>query len=87
MRRPDAVLVQREFSWVADMLRHACWRAIWSLQKSQARQGVALRNKLSADGELLMAGHDQIWHARNRRGGFVDSQARLRKMVEAYRIT
>jgi len=87
MQRVDAELVQREFCWVADMLRHACWRAIWSLQTTQAKKDAALLSKLSADGESLMAEHDLIWHARSRPGGFADSQARLKKMVDAYSIT
>ena len=85
MLRADADLIQREFSWVADMLRHACWRAIWGLQLSQGQDQKTLRQKLMASGESLLARHDDIWHARNRPGGFADSQARLQRMVDAYK--
>ncbi len=46
---------------------------------------MSLRRRLAAEGEALLSEHEVIWHARNRPGGFVDSQARLKKMADAYR--
>jgi len=85
MLRADAALIQREFSWVADMLRHACWRAIWGLQQSQGQDQKTTLQKLVTGGESLLARHNDIWHARSRLGGFADSQARLQRMVDAYK--
>jgi len=80
----DADLIQDEFAWAAGMLRHACWRSIWSLQKAQGIEDGALRQKLKTDAASLLDQHRVIWHARNRPGGFTDSQARLQKMANAY---
>jgi hypothetical protein len=84
MQSSDAELVQSEFSWVADMLRHSCWRSIWSLQRTQGKEDRTLSRKLQLDAGSLLAQHEVIWHARNRPGGFNDSQARLQKMANAY---
>jgi hypothetical protein len=83
----DADLIQDEFAWAASMLRHACWRSIWSLQIEKGEEDKALRRKLQADAGSLMAQHEVIWHTRNRPGGFKDSQARLQKMAKAYEIS
>jgi hypothetical protein len=84
MEGPDATLIGREFSWTANMQRHACQRAIWALDKYHHREDEALRQYLAADTRALMAEHKAIWHARNRTGGFCDSQARLEKMARLY---
>ena len=80
----DSVLVQNELSWVSDMLRHACHRTIWALQRAQGNEDRAQLRKLQAEAEDLITGHENIWHARNRPGGFKDSEARLIKMAAAY---
>ncbi len=85
MEGDDANLVEREFAWVVDMLRHACGRVIWAVRRAQGIEDMSLRRRLAAEGEALLSEHEVIWHARNRPGGFVDSQARLKKMADAYR--
>jgi hexosaminidase len=87
MERPDASLVQREFRWVSQMLRHACRRAIWLLGRHHDREDDNLRRQLLAECDTLLAEHDAIWHARNRPGGFQDSQARLRRVRESYGVS
>ncbi|MGB3716722.1 MAG: glycoside hydrolase family 20 zincin-like fold domain-containing protein [Candidatus Promineifilaceae bacterium] len=84
MRRVDADLVQRELSWVADMLRHACRRAIWVLRRGAGLEDSTRGRRLATEGERLLDNHEVIWHARNRPGGFADSQARMKKMVQTY---
>jgi hypothetical protein len=84
LNRPDANLIQREFLWVIDMLRHACQRSRWFLGQRQGREDVALRHQLAQDVDRLLAEHAQIWLARNRPGGLKDSLARLEKIRRDY---
>ena len=84
MQRADADLVRREFTWAADMLRHACRRGLWALGKAQGAEDTALRQALAQEAERLMAEFREIWHARNRPGGFKDSLARMEKMGRDY---
>jgi hexosaminidase len=84
MQRVDADLVQGELSWVANMLRHACRRAIWALRRGQGEEDTVLGQRLVGEAKLLMAEHEAIWQARNRPGGFADSQTRLARMAKAY---
>ncbi|NPA89992.1 MAG: family 20 glycosylhydrolase [Chloroflexi bacterium] len=85
MDRPDADLIKREFAWAADMLRHGAKRGIWALGKARGEEDVALREELARDAERLMAEYRDLWHARNRPGGFKDSLARMEKMAEDYK--
>ncbi|MFC1975210.1 glycoside hydrolase family 20 zincin-like fold domain-containing protein [Chloroflexota bacterium] len=78
--RSDAGLIRREFTWAADMLRHACRRGIWALGRGQDQEDTNLRQQLAQEADQLLAEHREIWLARNRPGGFKDSQARLEKM-------
>jgi hypothetical protein len=82
MQRDDADLIEQEFAWAADMLRHACRRGIWVLDKAGDTED--LRRRLADDAEALLAGYKSIWHARNRPGGFKDSYARLETMRGHY---
>jgi hexosaminidase len=84
MERPDAALVQREFRWVARMVSHTCRRAIWLLGRHARQEDGDLRRQLLADCDELLAEHEFIWHARNRPGGFRDSQARLLRVRQSY---
>ena len=79
MRGSDAELIKREFQWIADMLTHACHRALWVLGAEDERV-----NELAADAQRLLLEHEYIWQARNRPGGFVDSQARLERAARDY---
>jgi len=84
MDRPDADLIKREFAWAADMLRHGAKRGIWALGKARGAEDVSLREELARDADRLMAEFREIWHARNRPGGFKDSLARMEKMRADY---
>ena len=75
--RPDAALLQQEFAWAAEMLRHACHRGLWALAGGD---DAPLRAALAAAAGRLIAGQREIWLARNRPGGLPDSAARLEKL-------
>ncbi len=84
MERPDADLIKREFAWAAAMLKHGAKRGIWALGKVRGEEDVSLRAELAREAERLMAEYREIWHARNRPGGFKDSLARMEKMAADY---
>ncbi len=84
MQRPDADLIRREYGWVADMLRHACWRGLWALGQREPSEEITLRQRLASAADQLLVEHETIWLARNRPGGFGDSQGRLLKMRRDY---
>ncbi len=85
MERSDADLIRDEFTWIAAMLRHACWRMIWAMSLASDAEDHALRQRLAEDAEALMDKFRQIWHARNRPGGFEDSLRRMEEMRDHYR--
>lgn len=84
MQRADAELIKREFTWGANMLRHACWRAIWALGLERNAGSDPLRQWLLQEADKLLPEFAAIWHARNREGGFAHSMARLEKMRADY---
>ncbi len=77
-------IIRREFTWAADMLRHACRRGIWALDRAQEQEDTNLRQQLAQEAVHLLAEHQEIWLARDRPGGFKDSQARLEKVSGDY---
>jgi hypothetical protein len=80
MQRPDAALVREEFAWTADMLRHACDRALWLLD------GAPTPNEaLYKEAQALIDRFTAVWLARNRSGGFADSAARMEALRDDYR--
>jgi hexosaminidase len=79
MQRSDASLVQREFAWAAEMLRHACRRLFWALGDTQVSAAA-----LAKDAERLTGEFTELWHARCRPGGFDKSVALLEKMRSQY---
>jgi hexosaminidase len=81
---PDADLLRREFSWAADMLRHACRRGMWVIRKGQNKEDTSLRQQLAEEADRLIAEYREIWLARNRVGGLKDSLARMEKMRRDY---
>jgi hypothetical protein len=85
MQRADANLIKQEFTWGANMLRHACWRAIWALGMERNAGSDTLRQWLLQEAEKLLPEFHTIWHARNREGGFARSMARLERMRDNYR--
>jgi len=80
MQRSDADLITREYAWAASMLRHACWRGIWALGEANSSGGSDLRQRLAKEADQLLIEFREIWLARNRPGGFQDSQALMLKM-------
>ena len=78
MSGPSGALIAQEFNWVVDMLRHACRRFLWVMGEKDTKP-------LAEQANHLLAEHHVIWQARNRPGGFRESQARLQAMANAYR--
>ncbi|MFL7837868.1 MAG: family 20 glycosylhydrolase [Candidatus Promineifilaceae bacterium] len=79
MKRPDAELLYDEFTWTADMLRHACDRALWLLDGAPTPE-----ENLAAQAQELIDRFQTIWMARNRSGGFRESVARMEAMRADY---
>jgi len=86
MQRPDATLIQREFSWVAGMMWHACRRIVWVNSRRAGEEDVELRRTLAEEMDGLIDAYRQLWHARSRPGGFDDSVARMEKLRAEYAI-
>ena len=84
MQIEDVELVEQEFTWTADMLRHACHRILWALDEND---GGIDANWLAEDAGRLIAEYTALWHERNRLGGFRESVARMAKMRETYEST
>ncbi len=84
MQRDDADLVRDEYSWAADMLRHACQRALWMIGKGQGETDLGLQERLAGEAQELMARFREVWMARNRPGGFRESLARMQAMHDSY---
>ena len=85
MRRSDAELIQREFIWGANMVRHACWRALWVMGKERGTENDTLRQWLQKDADKLLPEYEALWHARSRAGGFHLSRERLTRMCQPSR--
>jgi hypothetical protein len=79
----DADLVAREFVWAANMLRHACHRLRWILDRSS---GPEVFRQLDQGIGALVEEFGAIWQARNRPGGFTDSVARLELLRDEYGV-
>ena len=84
MQRPDAELLQREFSWVAGMLWHACRRIAWVNSRRAGQEDIELRRTLAQEIDGLIDAYRELWLARSRPGGFEDSVARLEKLRAEY---
>jgi hypothetical protein len=80
MTGDDAAQTRAEFAWIGDMLRHACDRAIWLLEGAPAPN-----EPLIAAAQELISRYTNLWHGRNRPGGFVDSVAHMERMRDDYR--
>lgn len=78
----DAALVEREYAWVADMLRHACRRGLWALDGAPVPS--AASRALQHDSGRLVADFRELWLARSRAGGLNDSAARLVRLRQSY---
>lgn len=86
MQCADADLVKQEYLWGANMLRHACWRAMWALGMQRNAGSDPLRQWLLQEADKLLPEFHTIWHARNRTGGFARSMARLEQMRNDYTL-
>ncbi|HYN87970.1 MAG TPA: family 20 glycosylhydrolase, partial [Ardenticatenaceae bacterium] len=84
MRRLDAALVEREYTWAANMLRHACDRGTWMLELSNGRVDPERGRQLAVEADGLIADFRDIWLARNRPGGMRESLARMEAMRADY---
>jgi len=84
MQRADAELIKREFAWGANMLRHACWRAIWALNIERNVENDTLSQWLLQEADKLLPEFEEIWRARNRTGGFARSMGRMQRMRNDY---
>lgn len=84
IQRDDAAFIQREFAWAAAMVKHGCRRLVWAIGRQRGQEDVLLRQQLAAEAEPLIEAYKQVWHGRNRPGGFRESVARLHKMAAAY---
>jgi hypothetical protein len=82
--RPDADLIQREYAWVADMMRHACRRGLWVLAGTDRRSSESVA--LAEDADRLIAEYRDLWLARSRLGGLADSAGRLERMRQEYLV-
>ncbi len=76
----DAALVNREFVWICNMLKHACHRLLWVIDGAPGNR----RQTLFDESEQFIADYEVIWHKRNRPGGFVDSIGRMERMKQDY---
>lgn len=79
MDRADAELVRAELAWEADMLRHACKRALWLLDGAPTPQP-----RLAAQAQELIDRFQILWLARNRPGGYDDSVTRMQALRDDY---
>jgi hypothetical protein len=76
---PDADLLSREFRFAAHTLRHACFRTLFAFGSDEKSP-----NELSTDADEIMREHEDVWLARNRPGGLVDSMERFQRMKMDY---
>lgn len=77
---PDGAEVVAEFTWAAEMLRHAAERGLLWLGDEERTP-----EELDAEAAHLIDTYRTLWHARSRPGGFADSVERMEKMRQAYR--
>lgn len=85
LRSPDASLIQREYTWLAEALRHACERFIWVAEEILGKDTSQRRLALWEEAGVLMDEYHQLWHSRSRPGGFQDSLRRFEVMRSHYR--
>jgi len=79
MNRPDASLIESELRHAASLLKHACRKGRWLLDRRSSNAS-DLANGLRE----IVAEHQRIWLVRNRPGGLADSSARLEKLIAEY---
>lgn len=89
MQRPDAQLIQDEFTWVADMLRLGARlgmeRLAVGLDRPVSELAPSARQALAGELEELIRRQRRNWLQRSRPGGLDDSVARLEATLAALR--
>ena len=65
---------------------HACWRGTWALTRARGVEHTNLRQELIEEADELIAEFQEIWHARNRPGGFQESVAMMQQMRADYAL-
>ncbi len=86
----DAELVKAEFRHNAEMLFHAIRLVLFKKKVAECGENnlaglKASATELAAEMETLIARHRELWLARNRDGGLVDSAARFEARLDEYR--
>ena len=81
MDREDADLIKDEIRSAAAMLRHACRRGGWFLDRTSEDPA-----ELARDLSRIIDEHRRLWLARNRPGGLRDSVARLEAPLADYAV-
>lgn len=74
-------LYQREFMLAAQLMRHACHRALW-INNPSASVGELLQREL----RNLLAEFEAVWLARNRPGGLAESLGRFERILGEYQL-
>lgn len=80
INQPDADLIKQEFTWAANMLKHACDRILWVFNGNPAEEKAQLQTAV----DNLITEYEQVWNGRNRPGGYRESVERLHKIKELY---
>jgi hexosaminidase len=81
MTRPDADVIRSEVLLTAQLLRHACHRAL-AVTRGDASDGNY--ENLAVELKEIMAEYHRLWLIRNRVGGLTDSMVRFEKMLKEY---
>ncbi len=81
MTRPDADVIRSEVLLTAQLLRHACHRAL-AVTRGDASGGNY--ENLAVELKEIMAEYRRLWLIRNRVGGLNDSMVRFGKMLKEY---
>jgi len=79
-RASDGGLVKRELKNAIAMAKHAVSRGLAGLDKRYFA-----KKKMRRDLGRIIRRHEDLWLARNRRGGLRESSARLRNLLKDYR--
>jgi hypothetical protein len=78
---PDGSLVLREFKHTAQLLHHACQRGLLAFGMNDHSPA-----QLDLDLREIMIEYQNLWLARNRPGGLVDSLSRFEKARQDYLV-
>lgn len=85
MQRHDASLIIREYEFTARLMRHACHRGLLAANYTP-QNDTPDRRALDTDLQQIINEYQELWLARNRRGGLSDSVARLQRARADYQV-